>query len=437
MKVRTGAQIWFVSANWELSVVAVEAPRPTHALLARRAFGTATSTLATIAVIRSFASFIDSTTAPNYSPLKRGDVVFAASGETHGEIGKAAVYCGREDAFAGADTVIFTPTTRLDPMFLGYAANTKDAERFKSRFGQGSSVIHISVQHLRDLPIFLPALPEQRRIAEILDTLDEVIRHTEQVIAKLQQMKQGLLHDLLTRGIDDNGELRDPVRHPEQFKDSPLGRIPKKWRWGALGSVLESAVDGPFGSSLKTNHYVREGVRIVRLQNIGSGLFHDTDRAFISEQYAGSLARHQVVPGDLLVASLGDQNHPIARACLYPHDFNVGIVKADCFRLRPLQSAAEAGFLMMALNCPATRIDIPRLSQGVTRDRINLGNLKRVCVPLPSINEQRNSLRLLGAAESRLHKELSGAERYRLLKRGLMDDLLTGRVRVKVPQEAA
>ncbi len=73
----------------------------------------------------------------------------------------------------------------------------------------------------------LPPLPEQRRIAEILDTLDEAIRKTEQVIAKLQQMKQGLLHDLLTRGIDDNGELRDPERHPEQFKDSPLGRIPR------------------------------------------------------------------------------------------------------------------------------------------------------------------------------------------------------------------
>ena len=75
----------------------------------------------------------------------------------------------------------------------------------------------------------LPPLPEQRRIAEILDTLDEAIRKTEQVIAKLQQMKQGLLHDILTRGIDDNGELRDPDRHPEQFKDSPLGRIPRGW----------------------------------------------------------------------------------------------------------------------------------------------------------------------------------------------------------------
>ena len=68
------------------------------------------------------------------------------------------------------------------------------------------------------------------RIAEVLDTLDEAIRRTELVIAKLEQIKQGLLHDLLTRGIDDNGELRDPDRHPEQVKDSPLGRIPRAWQ---------------------------------------------------------------------------------------------------------------------------------------------------------------------------------------------------------------
>ena len=365
--------------------------------------------------------------------LQRDDLLLTIVGS----LGRRALYDGSHITFQRSVAYIRPDQGRVFPRFLYQATGAYAFQRQLVQHSNATAQAGLYLGELAHTTVPLPRLPEQRRIAEILDTLDEVIRHTEQVIAKLQQMKQGLLHDLLTRGIDDNGELRDPVRHPEQFKDSPLGRIPKEWRWGALGSVLESAVDGPFGSSLKTNHYVREGVRIVRLQNIGSGLFHDTDRAFISEQYAGSLARHQVVPGDLLVASLGDQNHPIARACLYPHDFNVGIVKADCFRLRPLQSAAEAEFLMMALNCLATRIDIPGLSQGVTRDRINLGNLKRVCVPLPSIDEQRNSLRLLGAAESRLHKELSGAERYRLLKRGLMDDLLTGRVRVKVPQEAA
>ena len=179
------------------------------------------------AVVRSFASFIDPASVAKYTALTCGDVVFAASGETHAEIGKAAVFVGNELACAGADTIIFRPRRGVDPTFIGYAVNTEAAARFKSRFGQGSSVIHISAKHLGNLSLDLPPLPEQRRIAEILDTLDEAIRKTEQVIAKLQQMKQGLLHDLLTRGIDEHGELRDPERHPEQFKDSPLGRIPR------------------------------------------------------------------------------------------------------------------------------------------------------------------------------------------------------------------
>ncbi|HET90998.1 MAG TPA: restriction endonuclease subunit S, partial [Chloroflexi bacterium] len=73
------------------------------------------------------------------------------------------------------------------------------------------------------LPVPVPPLPEQRRIAEVLDAADEAIRQTERVIAKLREVKRGLLHDLLTRGLDADGNLRDPVAHPEQFKDSPLG----------------------------------------------------------------------------------------------------------------------------------------------------------------------------------------------------------------------
>ncbi len=101
-------------------------------------------------------------------------------------------------------------------------------------------MILISSSTLREFAVPLPPLPEQRRIAEILDTLDEAIRKTEQVIAKLQQMKQGLLHDLLTRGIDENGELRDPERHPEQFKDSPLGRIPREWEVAPLENLADN-----------------------------------------------------------------------------------------------------------------------------------------------------------------------------------------------------
>lgn len=129
---------------------------------------------------------------------------------------------------------------------------------------------------LEVLPVPLPPLAEQRRIADILDTADAAIQQTEALIAKLKLMRAGLLHDLLTRGLDENGQVRDR----KNFVSSELGPIPGVWKVQHLRDVLDSAIDGPFGSNLKTSHYVdTPGVRVVRLQNIGAGSFDNTDKA--------------------------------------------------------------------------------------------------------------------------------------------------------------
>ncbi len=90
-----------------------------------------------------------------------------------------------------------------------------------------------------------PEPSEQQRIAHVLDTVDEAIAKSEAVIAKLKQVRAGMLHDLLTCGLDENGELRDPIAHPEQFKDSPLGRIPKVWEYQTLEKYTISSAFGP------------------------------------------------------------------------------------------------------------------------------------------------------------------------------------------------
>jgi type I restriction enzyme S subunit len=84
----------------------------------------------------------------------------------------------------------------------------------------------------------MPPKPEQDFIAAVLDTVDEAIAKTEAVIAKLKQVRAGLLHDLLTRGLDEHGQLRDPIVHPEQFQDSLLGQIPREWSCEVLGGLV-------------------------------------------------------------------------------------------------------------------------------------------------------------------------------------------------------
>jgi len=297
----------------------------------------------------------------------------------------------------------------------------------------GSSYPAINENDVRSLVLVVAPPPEQRRIAEVLDAVGAAIQRTDALINKLKWMKAGLLHDLLTRGLDRDGKLRDHVRNPEQFKDSPLGLIPKEWDVCTLEQLTESAVDGPFGSNLKTEHYInRPEVRVVRLQNIEVGYFNETDEAYVSYSHADKLKRYAVVAGDLLIASLGDDRHPLARACLYPSTGQPAIVKADCFRFRLKSSLALHAYVMHMLNCPSTRGDINQRGQGVTRDRVNLTSLKQVRLTKPSVLEQGYIVDALAAHDARIRCEEAKRDKLILTKKGLMHDLLTGRVRVPV-----
>ena len=149
-------------------------------------------------VIRGFHSFVSPVRASAYTPLHVGDVLFAGSGETQAEIGKSAVFLGPEPAHASGDVLILRPGHRVDPLFLGYATNGPDAVMQKSRTGQGSSVIHIYTHNLEKLTLPVPPLPEQKKIAAILSSVDEAIQATQGVIDQTRRVKDGLLQDLLT-----------------------------------------------------------------------------------------------------------------------------------------------------------------------------------------------------------------------------------------------
>jgi type I restriction enzyme S subunit len=279
----------------------------------------------------------------------------------------------------------------------------------------------------------LPRPNQQSRIVEILSTLDETIEQTEALIAKMQQVKAGLMHDLFIRGVTSDRCLR-PTREqaPDLYKESPLGWIPKEWETSPIASIAESLVDGPFGSNLKSEHYVVEpGVRVVRLQNIQEGYYDDSDPVFVSQHHADYLSRNAVNSGDVLIAALGDENYPVGRSCCYPVDLPPAINKADCFRLRCLSDIAINTYMMHFLNTATARTQIKRYEQGVTRRRTNLGNLRRIIVVLPDIDEQRRIIERLASVSTQVEAGELQVEKLHQQKLGLMNDLLTGRVYVK------
>lgn len=130
----------------------------------------------------------------------------------------------------------------------------------------GTGVPHVPRDIALGLTLSFPESGiEQFSIAAVLDTVDEAIAKTEAVIAKLKQVRAGLLHDLLTRGLDENGLLRDATVHSEQFKASPMGQIPKEWAITRLGLQSLLVTSGSRGWAA---YYNQEGPMFLRIGNL-------------------------------------------------------------------------------------------------------------------------------------------------------------------------
>jgi type I restriction enzyme S subunit len=169
-----------------------------------------------------------------------------------------------------------------------------------------------------------------------------------------------------------------------------------------LQRFIRDIVDGPFGSALTSDHYSDSGARVVRLGNIGAARFRDADAAYISMEYFHVLRRHRVVAGDLLIAGLGDENHPVGRACLAPNGIGPAIVKADCFRARLDEARLTHRYAAWALSSSAVTEETATLSRGSTRARINLEVVREIVLPVPKIEEQWRIVEFLDVETARL-----------------------------------
>lgn len=167
---------------------------------------------------------------------------------------------------------------------------------------------------------------------------------------------------------------------------------------GSLAAPLPGAItDGPFGSNLTSAHYTDDGPLVVRLQNIGDGVYKHA-AAHISNEHFQSLRKHEVLAGDLLVASLGES---LPRACLAPDDLGPAIVKADCIRIR-LGDDVEPRWVMYALQRPEARRWAESRLHGVGRPRLGLKLIREIPIPVAPIAEQRRIVDILEDHLSRL-----------------------------------
>lgn len=284
------------------------------------------------------------------------------------------VWLAEFDGYCSVDQYVFTVDPRVDAMYVAlYMRSPAFLAEAPVDLSPGQ-LPRIRTEELLSTAVPLPSLDEQRRVAARLsDQLAAV-----ETLRGAARSRLGL-EDALTMMV-----LDDQVDALRSLPSEALGKIVH-----APGSIA----DGPFGSHLKTEHYRPSGVRVIRLQNIGSGQFLDQDRAYVSPTHAQGLARHDAQRRDVVVAALGDGARPAGRACLVPDDIGPAIVKADCFRIRPPKDLLQARFLMHYLNSSHIRRLVREQMRGATRPRVTLEILRRIPIPILTAEEQASIVR--------------------------------------------
>lgn len=234
------------------------------------------------------------------------------------------------------------------------------------------------------------------------------------------------MQDLLTRGIDEQGDIRSEKTH--ELKPSTFGKIPVNWKVVSIKDIAEYIGSGvtPRGGA---NVYQPSGIMLVRSQNVLSGEFNLTDVAFISEEINNKMKRSEIYENDVLVNITGAS---IGRSCFVPNNFPRANVNQHVCAIRLKGgNQAKASFLSSFLNSSWGQNQIFRLNAGSNREGLNYSQVKSIELPFPDDPSEFDRIaeivyqinKSLDSLKEELNKNIN-------LKTGLMQDLLTGKVRV-------
>jgi type I restriction enzyme S subunit len=229
-------------------------------------------------------------------------------------------------------------------------------------------------------------LAQYEQIADAPDAIDRLRRFVLDLAVRGKLVPQDPTDEpaseLLKRLHRERTHKRKFAQIDEDELEAPLPDLPAKWLWTTADQISadddNSITDGPFGSQLKTDHYIQEaGFRVIRLQNIGGGTFRADHHSYIDQSRYERLSKHHVRAGDLVVAGLVD---PSVRCCEVPDDIGPALVKADCYRFA-VHPKLSSRFALHFLNSPLAQDFAAVHHHGMTLTRIGLGNFRRIPIP--------------------------------------------------------
>ena len=314
------------------------------------------------------------------------------------------------DQICSTGFAVFTCKERILPSYLLYILFSNSIITQCNRMMVGGQYPALNDSQVRKIQLPLPPLPEQQKIAEILSTVDEAIKKTVQAIDKTKRLKKGLMQELFKKGIGH-----------KEFKDTEIGRIPKEWEVMSLGDISTNFIGG--GTPSTSNpEYWDGGIPWMTSANLTNRIVYQGMK-YITDKGVRNSATNIVPKGSLLMATrVGIGKIGIAGIDIAISQDLTGIVLN--------QQKVNAEYLYWTIFRKSSYLSL--LSQGSTVKGLTRDSLGRVKLPLPPLPEQQKIAEILGAVDKRLEILRRRKERLERVKKGLIDDLLTGKRRVKI-----
>ena len=346
--------------------------------------------------------------------LQKGDVLFNEGGDFD-KLGRGCVWQGQISPMVHQNHVFSVRCGhRVMPEYLAqYSASPVGKRFFLVSSRQTTNLATINSTQLRAFPVPLPPLPEQRKIAAILSSVDTTIERTEALIAKLRDLRTAMMQELLTKGI---GHTR--------FKDSPLGRIPEEWEVVRLGECVDSLIT--YGI-VQAGPHVPGGIPYIRTGDMAGDHLERQGMLCTSSAIADSFNRSRVQTGEIVCAIRAT----VGKVLLVPADLDGANLTQGTARIAP-RKGVDPHFLLWAIRSGPVQYKLRLAVKGTTFSEITLAELRKIQVPLPMRKEERAKIAaMLDCVQTQLDARALRLARLHSLKKALMQDLLTGRVRAE------
>jgi type I restriction enzyme S subunit len=356
-----------------------------------------------------------------------GDVVITKDSETPDDIGIPAVVMERIPGLVCGYHLALLKTKQelIDPVFLCKQLSSERVSRYFGQRAAGSTRYGLSNSALANTPIPMFKLANQKKIAAILISLDKTIEKTEALIAKYQQIKAGLMHDLFTRGVLPNGQLRPPRSEaPQLYQETEIGWIPREWEVETLRTACDWYSGGT--PSKRNETWWKGALPWLSPKDMKRFELSDTED-HVTRQAA--LSGSRIVPkGSVFI---------VVRGMILAHSFPVVMNRTEFAFNQDVKAVICRSSLINRFLAywfvANTDLFLKKTTESTHgTKRFDLNDLYKIEIGVPSKLEQQRVIDRLDIVEKRIDAEIEKRNKLSAQKIGLMQDLLTGKVRVQV-----